>query len=720
METNSKAKSIITLLILVIATAAFMYLGVQNMKNITLGLDLNGGVSITYQTSESNPSAQDMSDTIYKLQKRAEGYSTEAQVYQEGSDRINIDIPGVSDANEILAELGKPGSLQFIEGTYDEDGNITGLDSVVLTGSDVKDAGVYRNEGKNGEADSYEVSLVLNDEGAKKFAEATERNLGKPIYIVYDDEIVSYPIVNDVITGGQASITGNFDVDTAQNLASTIRLGALKLELTELRSNTVGARLGQSAISTSIKAAIVGLIIIFVLMIVLYRMAGVAASVALTMYTGLILILLDAFDITLTLSGIAGIILSIGMAVDANVIIFTRIKEELGLQRSVKEAIEAGFHKALSAILDGNITTLIAAAVLYLKGSGTVRGFAQTLALGIILSMVTAIFITRWLLNALYHIGCDQAKFFGTKAPVDAENAKDITGRKKIFYIISGAVIGLGIIFMVINSTSTGTPFNYGLDFAGGTTTNVTFNEDLSIDELQAKVVPVVTEATGDMSPEVSKVSGTNEVLIRTRSLDAAQRETLGNALTDTFGVDQELITAENISASISSEMRNDAFVAMAIAIVLMLLYIWFRFKNLSFAGSAVLALCHDVLVMLAAYALFKWSVGSTFIACILTIVGYSINATIVIFDRIRENQALKDKRDKAALVNLSVTETLTRSIFTSVTTFVMVAVLYILGVSSVREFALPLMIGIVAGCYSSVCITGNLWKDFSEKQKKA
>ena len=718
METNSKAKSIITLLILVIATAAFMFLGVQNMENITLGLDLNGGVSITYQTSEENPSAQDMSDTIYKLQKRAEGYSTEAQVYQEGSDRINIDIPGVSDANEILAELGKPGSLQFIEGTYDEDGNITGLDSVVLTGSDVKDAGVYRNEGKNGEADSYEVSLVLNDEGAKKFAEATERNLGKPIYIVYDDEIVSYPIVNDVITGGQASITGNFDVDTAQNLASTIRLGALKLELTELRSNTVGARLGQSAISTSIKAAIVGLIIIFVLMIVLYRMAGVAASVALTMYTGLILILLDAFDITLTLSGIAGIILSIGMAVDANVIIFTRIKEELGLQRSVKEAIQAGFHKALSAILDGNITTLIAAAVLYLKGSGTVRGFAQTLALGIILSMVTAIFITRWLLNALYNIGCDQAKFFGTKAPVDDANAKDFTGRKKIFYIISGAVIGLGIIFMVINSTSTGTPFNYGLDFAGGTTTNVTFNEDLSIDELQAKVVPVVTEATGDMSPEVSKVSGTNEVLIRTRSLDAAQRETLGNALTDTFGVDQELITAENISASISSEMRNDAFVAMAIAIVLMLLYIWFRFKNLSFAGSAVLALCHDVLVMLAAYALFKWSVGSTFIACILTIVGYSINATIVIFDRIRENQALKDKRDKAALVNLSVTETLTRSIFTSVTTFVMVAVLYILGVSSVREFALPLMIGIVAGCYSSVCITGNLWKDFSDKKK--
>lgn len=757
MENNSKAKSVIMLLVLVIATAAFMFLGVQNMENITLGLDLNGGVSITYQTSESNPSAQDMSDTIYKLQKRAEGYSTEAQVYQEGSDRINIDIPGVSDANEILAELGKPGSLSFREGTVDTEGKymnyggfaIEAVDeenyqlaldedgslllcasdasgntvlfpaaNEVLTGSDVKDAGVYQSEGKNGQADSYEVALTLNDEGAKKFADATGRNIGKQIAIIYDGVITSAPVVNDAITGGQASITGQFDIDEAQNLASTIRLGALKLELTELRSNTVGARLGQSAIDTSIKAAIVGLIIIFVLMIILYRMAGVAASIALTMYTGLILILLDAFEVTLTLSGIAGIILSIGMAVDANVIIFTRIKEELGLQRSVREAIDAGFHKALSAIIDGNVTTLIAAAVLYLKGSGTVKGFAETLALGIILSMVTAIFVTRWLLNALYGLGCDDAKFFGTKAPVADGTEKDVVGRKKIWYVISGAVIALGVIFMVVNSGKNGAPFNYGLDFAGGTTTNVTFNEDMTIDELQTKVVPVVVSATGEQSPEVSKVAGTNEVLIRTRSLDADQRNTLDTALVDTFGVDQELITAENISGSISAEMKKDAFVAMAIAIVLMLLYIWFRFKDISFAGSAVLALCHDVLVMLTCYAVFRWSVGSTFIACILTIVGYSINATIVIFDRIRENQAIKDPKDKKRLVNVSVTETLTRSIFTSVTTFVMVAVLYILGVSSVREFALPLMIGIVAGCYSSVCVTGNLWKDFSAKQK--
>lgn len=716
MKQWSKVKSVIVLLLILAATVFVVWQGASTMENIPLGLDLNGGVSITYQTSEANPSAQDMSDTIYKLQKRAENYSTEASVYQEGANRINIDIPGVSNADEILEELGKPGSLQFMEGTYDADGNLTDLSTVVLTGTDVKDAGVYKNEGQNGAADSYEVSLVLTDEGAKKFADATTRNVGKPIYIIYDDQVVSYPTVNEPITGGQAVITGNFDIDEAQNLASTIRLGALKLELTELRSNTVGARLGETAISTSIKAAVVGLIIIFVLMIALYRLAGVAASIALAMYTGLILIFLqrDAFNVTLTLSGIAGIILSIGMAVDANVIIFTRIQEELGLQKSVGEAIEAGFHKALSAILDGNITTLIAAGVLYLMGSGTVKGFATTLALGIVVSMLTALFITRWLLNCFYGLGVNTAKAFGTKKPV--EKALAISKNKKVFYAISGAVIAIGLIFGIFHAAKDGSAFSYGLDFAGGTTTNVTFNEDMPLEKIQSDVIPVVVSATGDQSPQVSKVSGTNEVLIRTKSLNQEQRAALDDALAEKFGADKELITAENISGAISAEMKRDALVALAVAVVLMLLYIWFRFKEFAFAASAVLALVHDVCVMLTFYILFRWSVGSTFIACILTIVGYSINATIVIFDRIRENKALHANMSPAKLVDLSVTETLSRSLFTSLTTFIMVFVLYILGVSSVREFALPLMIGIVAGCYSSVCVTGNLWQLLAAK----
>ncbi len=710
MKEQSKGSALFKLILILAATVAFCILGVNNMKNIKLGLDLDGGVSITYQASEENPSAVDMADTIYKLQKRAENYSNEASVYQEGSNRINIDIPGVSDANAILQELGKPGSLQFVTFAYDESGNVTGIGDVVIEGADVQTAGVAQHEGKAGESDSYEVGLTLTADGAKKFADATTANVGKQIAIIYDDEIVSAPVVNEPITGGQCSITGNFDYDTAFNLASTIRLGALKLELTELRSNVVGARLGQQAIATSLKAGLIGFLIVIAIMLFLYRVAGLAASVALSMYVGLILILLDAFEITLTLPGIAGIILSIGMAVDANVIIFTRIKEELGLQRSVGEAIHAGFNKALSAIVDGNVTTIIAAAVLYFRGSGTVRGFAQTLALGIILSMVTALFITRWLLNAFYALGADSAELYGTKKPV--EKPYNFVKKSKIAYCISLAIIVLGFVLMGVNKAGTGDILNYGLDFKGGTSTNVTFNEDLTLDEISESVVPVVVEATGDMSPQVQKVAGTNEVLIRTTSLDTDARLKLNDALADAFQVDKELITAENISGSVSAEMKRDAIVAVVMATILMLLYIWFRFKNIYFASSAVLALVHDVLVTLTFYALFKWSVGSTFIACMLTIVGYSINATIVIFDRIRENLKEEKNINKTTeeIVDLSITETLSRSLFTSLTTFVMVFCLFIFGVSSIREFALPLMAGIICGGYSSVCVTGPLW----------
>ena len=717
MKVQSKGSAVFKLLLILIATAGFCLGGYYYMDKIDLGLDLAGGVSITYEASEENPSSTDMSDTIYKLQKRAEGYSSEATVYQEGSNRINIDIPGVSDANAILEELGKPGSLIFCTFNYDDDGNISGIGDTVVEGKDIKSAGVGQRKGEAGESDSYEVSVTFTDEGAKKFADATAANVGKQIGIIYDEELISYPTVQQAITGGSCSISGNFTVDEANNLASTIRLGALKLELTEIRSNVVGARLGQQAISTSLKAGLIGFGIVVVIMLVLYKIAGLAASIALTMYTGLILILLNAFEITLTLPGIAGIVLSIGMAVDANVIIFTRIKEEIGLGHDVGEAIHAGFHKALSAIVDGNVTTIIAAAVLYYLGSGTVKGFAQTLALGIVLSMLTALFITRWLLTAFYALGADKPSMYGTKKPV--EKAGHYVRNSKICYCLSLAVIIAGFVFMGMNKSQTGDLFNYGLDFKGGTSTNVTFNEDLSLDYLSSDVAPVVTEATGDANPQISKVAGTNEVLIRTGELNAEKREAMNKALADKFGVDEEKITAENISGSVSNEMKADALKAVCIAAVLMLLYIWIRFKNIYFASSAVLALLHDVLVVAACYAAFKWSVGSTFIACMLTIVGYSINATIVIFDRIREHLKEQTNMPVSDIVDLSVSETLSRSIFTSLTTFVMVLCLYILGVTSIREFALPIMVGIVCGAYSSVCVTGPLWNLMNARKAK-
>lgn len=703
---NSKTKGLISLLIAIAAVVVFGILGYTTMDDIKLGLDLAGGVSITYQAVEENPSAEDMSDTAYKLQQRVQNYSTEAEVYQEGNNRINIDIPGVSDANAILEELGKPGSLVF----SDQEGH------TILTGVDVisAQAGIYRDSTTG--MDEYVVSLTFNEAGTQAFAEATRENIGNPIYIIYDNQVVSSPLVNSEITQGSCQITGLDSYETAENLASTIRIGSLSLELEELRSNVVGAKLGETAITSSLMAGAVGFAIVAVFMIAVYLIPGLAATIALCLYVGLILILLSAFEITLTLPGVAGIILSIGMAVDANVIIFTRIKEEIGVGKTVKSAIKTGFQKALSAIIDGNVTTIIAAVVLYWRGSGTVKGFASTLALGIVLSMFTALFVTRFILNAFYNMGLDKPKMYGIKKERTPIN---FLGKRNICFAISLAVIVAGFVGMGINKANTGDMFNYSLDFKGGTSTNVTFNEDMTLDQISAEVVPVVESVTGDADVQTQKVAGTNEVIIKTRTLSADEREALDQALIDTFGVEQEQITAESISGAVSVEMKRDAVMATVIATVFMLLYIWFRFKNIRFAASAVLALAHDVLVVTACYALLRWSVGSTYIACILTIVGYSINATIVIFDRVRENLKTRGSQSLEDVVNNSITQTFTRSINTSLTTFIMVFVLYVMGVSSIREFAMPLMVGIVCGAYSSVCLAGSMWYLMETQMKK-
>lgn len=734
-----KSRGILVLILTAIVTVFFCYTaavgigptGTGAMKNIKTGLDLAGGVSITYQAKDSNPSSEDMSDTVYKLQKRVEQYSTEAQVYQEGSDRINVEIPGVTDANAILEELGQPGSLCFIT-QQDEDGNanfqadsssetgyslarsldeIRAAGSVVLEGTDVADATGGAIQQQNSSSREYVVDLTLTDEGKTKFAEATQNNVGKQIAIIYDNGVLSAPRVNEAITGGKAQISGMESVERAQELASYIRIGSLSLELTELRSSVVAAQLGEEAISTSLIAGLIGLIIVILFMIIAYRVPGAVAGLSLIFYTATILLTLNAFDITLTLPGIAGIILGIGMAVDANVIIYARIREEIAAGLSVHAAIKSGFSKAFSAIFDGNITTLIAACVLMWLGSGSVKGFAYTLAMGIVISMFTALVISRLVINAVYAIGVRDPKFYGI---AKERKVVDFIGKRKIFFVVSIILILCGPVGMLVHSNVIGDKaMNYSLEFSGGTSTNVTFNKEMDIKEIDSEVTPVVEAVTGDKNVQPTKVQGTNQVVIKTRSLDLKEREALNKALEENFDVDTSLITSENISATVSNEMRRDAIVAVIVAAIFMLLYIWFRFKDIRFASSAVLALLHDVLVVLAFYVISRTSVGNTFIACMLTIVGYSINATIVIFDRIRENMRGRKKVEDEKLkeiVNTSVTETLTRSIYTSLTTFVMVAILYVMGVSSIKEFAAPLMVGIIGGAYSSVCITGALW----------
>ena len=740
-----KGKSFLSLFLVIAVTVLFgvscMYgvdlKGTGAAKNINLGLDLEGGVSITYQVKGDNPSQKDMDDTVYKLQKRVEQYSTEAQAYQVGDNRISIEIPGVNDANAILEELGQPGSLYFIKHkdsageenyklgssgyvlnkTIDE---LKESDSIVLTGSEVKTASAGQISDSTTGSKEYGVDLELTTEGAEKFKEATQEavnNSNDTIAIYYDGELISVPKVNTVIENGKAQITGSMTYEEADNIASTIRIGGLNVELEELSSEVVGAKLGQEAVSTSLIAGAIGLALVCIFMCWVYLLPGLAASMALLLYTEITLLLLNAFDITLTLPGIAGIILSIGMAVDANVIIFTRIKEEIGLGKTVHSAIKTGFAKALSAIVDGNVTTLIAAAVLYWRGSGTVKGFATTLALGIVLSMFTALFVTKFTLNTLYNLGFQDQKFYGIRKEKKALN---FLGKRNICFIISAVMILAGVVGMVMNKSSIGNAFNYSLDFQGGTSTSVTFNEDMSLERISSEVVPVVESITNSADTQTQKVAGTNEVIIKTRTLSVEERQALDEALVENFGVDESKITAESISGAVSAEMKRDAVMATAIATVFMLLYIWVRFKDIRFAASAVLALVHDVLVVVACYALAKWSVGSTAIACLLTIVGYSINATIVIFDRIRENiKLMGPKASTADIVNTSITQTFTRSINTSLTTFVMVFVLFIMGVSSIREFALPLMAGIICGTYSSVCLTGAMWYVMTTKKQK-
>lgn len=750
-----KSTGFISLIAILALTAGLIYTAIfglgQNKSgaasSIDLGLDLAGGVSITYEVvGDENPSQTDMDDTIYKLTKRVEAYSTEAQAYQEGNNRITIEIPGVSDANEVLKEIGTPGKLYFIEETnsnneanyyvafdVDDDGNMTNygyrLDkpieeieasgSVLLTGTDVESAKAGTMADEFGNSQNV-VELSMTAEGTKKFADATKKayEKGETLAIYYDGELISVPYVNTPIEDGKAIISGMESFEEADILATQIRIGGLSLELQEVRSQVVGAQLGAEAIESSLLAGAIGLALVIIFMIVVYYVPGVAASIALFIYTALMVVMLDSFSITLTLSGIAGIILSIGMAVDANVIIFARIREELATGKTVQSSIKQGFNKALSAILDGNITTLIAAAVLGFMGTGSVKGFAQTLALGIVLSMFTALIITRAILAVFYAIGFQSEKFYGV---AKERKPLQIVQKKKIWFSISGVLVASGIIAMIVFNLNGKDELNYSLEFKGGTSTTVEFKENYELKDIEEKVLPKITEVIGDNEVQVTMVKDSNAVVFKTKTLDEDARLSLDNMFETEFGVVPS--ESESISGTVSGEMRKDAIIAIGVATLLMLIYIAFRFSDFRFGASSIIALLHDVLVVLAFYAIARISVGNNFIACMLTIVGYSINATIVIFDRIREN--LKEmKRDSLEdIVNKSITQSFGRSIFTSLTTFFMVAALCIFGATSLVEFAMPLMVGIVCGTFSSICLTGPIWyllrKKFAVKESE-
>ena len=695
---------------------------IGRVSNIELGLDLAGGVSITYEVEGKNVSDSDIDDTVYKLQKRVEGYSTEAEVYRQGSNRINIEIPGVTDADKILDELGKPGTLTFAvpkEVKVKKNGKTTTQTQIdtILTGKNVKQAKAVTNQNQTTGKKEYLVALEFDTKGTKAFAKATKENIGKPIYIIYDNQIISAPNVQEAITKGECTIDGMESFEAAENLASSIRIGSLPVELKELRSNVVSAKLGVNAIESTVKAGVIGFVIVCVIMIVFYAVPGMIACVALAVYMLMTLLALNGFNATLTLPGLAGIVLGIGMAVDANVIIYARIQEEIAVGKSVAAAIRAGFSKAASAIVDGNVTTLIAVVVLWIKGSGTVKGFAQTLGMSVLISMFTALVISRFLVCTAYHFGLRNPKWYGKLRKI---KTRDFVGAGKKYVVIAGVIVIAGLVALPFNKGKTGSILNYDLEFSGGTASTITFRSQQKVDDdLEKKVVSAYEKVSKSASVQSQKVKATNQMVIKSVELNLKQREQIEKTMKK-YGA--KSVTTENISSTISSEMQRDAFISVAISAVCMLIYIAIRFKDMKFGSSAIIALLNDVLLVFAAYSIGRLSVGGTFIACMLTIIGYSINSTIIIFDRIRERMRTAKTADFRVLVNESIAHTPVRTINTTLTTFVMVFVLFLMGVSSLREFALTLMVGVIGGAFSSVFLTGPLWylmkSGFGKRQK--
>lgn len=714
-KTKRNAVLVIIAFLLVLGVAIYTAIfGVADrgkVEYIKLGLDLKGGLSVTYEIQEDDYSDKDLEDTKYKIEQRVEAYTNEYSVYEDGDKKITAEIPGVTNADEILNALNIEGKLEFLDPDNYTKWSQGQEYEAALTGDDIKNAtaGIDSDNGNDNV-----VQLVFTDAGAQKFADVTSANVGKIVYIIYDNKVVSAPTVQSAITGGSAEINKISTYEEAEQLATTIRIGALPLTLKQVRSNIVGATLGSDAISTSLKAGAIGIALVFLIMIIVFRIPGLVASFALAFYTILDLLVINLFNVTLTLSGIAGVILSVGMAVDANVIIFTRIKEELADGKSVKQAVKGGFHNALSAIIDGNITTLIAALVLGIFGTGTIKGFAITLAIGVVLSVFTALAVSQSLLTALVNLGVTDSKYFGV-----AREPKKTNFVKAGKFCMIGSLLVIIVCFcmMPVFNKSKGSPLNFSVEFAGGTSLTVGFDKEYTLSEAESDIVPVIAEAAGigEAGISVQTVSGTNEIVFKMPELsddgtDDSQMSKVRSALTDKLGADVK--EANVISGSVSSEMSKNAIFSVALAAILMLIYIAIRFHDVKFGASAVIALLHDVAMVFCLYIILRLTVGNTCIACLLTIVGYSINATIIIFDRVRENiGVMKPKKvTYKDIVNLSINQTFSRTIYTSLTTFVTIFVLYIMGVASIKEFALTLMAGVVIGAYSSVCITGPLW----------
>ncbi len=725
---SQKLKTVLSVLVILILLfglyATFIGIGTNedgeplNGKNaLKYGLDINGGVYVVmegktdglgYTNEEIN---EIMEQTRAVLNNRVNQLGVaESTVTREGTNRLRVEMPGVTDAEEAIKAIGTTAQLSFVlsDGT------------VALDGSYVKDAQIDTDGAK------YRILLEFNSDGAALFEEATRKAYNNEpevaiegmqsneIAIVLDGTVLTHPVVQTVISGGNCEITGNFSKEEASTLAALIRGGALPIELEEIQSSVQTATIGANALDKSIVAGGIGLLIVFILMILMYGLLGVIADIALMLYVVMFVWAMVGFNVVLTLPGIAALILSIGMAVDANVIIFSRIKEEIAQGKSIRVAVDSGFKSALVTVLDAQVTTLIAAIVLYEVGTTVVKGFALTLMIGIVFSIFTAVIISQLFLSLV--AGTEKFsknKYFGvnedgTPRQFLHKTFKFIKNRK-IFYIASVAIIVIGLVFSLVGG------MNYGIDFTGGTTIQVEMGEQVDIKDVED------TLKSFDLDPSIIYTGeGNTQIQIKTiKALDNSGRAEVFNALQDKYGLeDSALVAAEQFGPSVGKELKQNAVTAVIIASIGMLIYIYLRFKSWKYGFAAVVGVAHDVLMVLAFYAIFGYTINNPFIAAILTLVGYSINDTIVIFDRIRDNKKLRVRGNLEETIDYSLNQTLNRTIMTSLTTLVVMIPLLVMVSSAISQFIVPLMVGVIVGCYSSIFVCAPLYYDMNKKDE--
>jgi len=696
---------------------------------ITLGLDLVGGSEITYEavvpegmTAEELATGMDTAQTMLRQRLNTLGY-TEANVYLYGSNRIVLEIPNVEDPEEAVQMLGTTAVIEF----RDCDGN------VILDGKQIESATAAYGPVSDTGVNEYFVQLKLTEEGRQLFKEGTKaaasqnNEANRYVAIMMDNEVISMPSVSiDYAATGIDTDTpiiqlGGSDAEYAQYLASIISAGRLPFELHESKLQAVGASLGEKSLETAIIAGVIGILLVMVYMVIVYRLPGVVADIALLLYMAMFLFIMTATGINLTLPGIAGIILTIGMAVDANVVIYERIREELSYGKTLRSAVDLGFKRAFTAILDSNITTIIAAAVLLWQGTGTILGFAKTLLIGVILSMVCMLIVPRLILKSLAEMRVGSLALYGVKLRAGDEEEKllPFVSKFKITGIISIVlcIVGLVSIIMLPFGKSF---FNLDLDFVGGVTMEYELGTEVTR-EISDDIADIVAEATGVRPSSVTKSgNGGTMVTVKMTEIDSAARDKAFEAVKAVYGADKvELVSSDYVSASVGKDITRAAFVASALAALLILVYITIRFELRS-GVAAIICLIHDLLIMLSIYVVFQISMNMNFIAAALTIIGYSINATIVVFDRVRENYKKTGGNENfERVVDRSVTQSMRRSIGTTITTLLPIIFLVILGVSSIRNFAVPIMVGVIAGGYSSTCIAGPLWCKLKGKKGK-